>query len=95
MASLTQIMQYLYGFTSKNHLQALHYDVRRGPHSVGSHVRDAAAYVCWAFGRAYYHKDMKNVLDQLAPDLLIVGSFDREVLVTLLTIICFCRFLVG
>uniref|UniRef100_A0A1J3H4V5 Tubulin-folding cofactor D n=1 Tax=Noccaea caerulescens TaxID=107243 RepID=A0A1J3H4V5_NOCCA len=60
-------------------VKALHYDVRRGPHSVGSHVRDAAAYVCWAFGRAYYHKDMKNVLDQLAPDLLIVGSFDREV----------------
>ncbi|CAH2063338.1 unnamed protein product [Thlaspi arvense] len=60
-------------------VKALHYDIRRGPHSVGSHVRDAAAYVCWAFGRAYYHKDMKNVLDQLAPDLLIVGSFDREV----------------
>lgn len=60
-------------------VKALHYDVRRGPHSVGSHVRDAAAYVCWAFGRAYSHKDMKNVLDQLAPDLLIVGSFDREV----------------
>lgn len=33
--------------------QALHYDVRRGPHSVGAHVRDAAAYVCWAFARAY------------------------------------------
>ncbi|EOA23407.1 hypothetical protein CARUB_v10016587mg [Capsella rubella] len=60
-------------------VKALHYDVRRGPHSVGSHVRDAAAYVCWAFGRAYSHKDMKDVLDQLAPDLLIVGSFDREV----------------
>lgn len=32
---------------------ALHYDVRRGPHSIGAHVRDAAAYVCWAFARAY------------------------------------------
>ncbi|XP_010559107.1 PREDICTED: tubulin-folding cofactor D [Tarenaya hassleriana] len=60
-------------------VKALHYDVRRGPHSVGSHVRDAAAYVCWAFGRAYYHKDMKNVLDQLAPDLLSVACYDREV----------------
>ncbi|CAA6656204.1 unnamed protein product [Spirodela intermedia] len=39
--------------------KALHYDVRRGPHSVGSHVRDAAAYVCWAFGRAYSYTDMK------------------------------------
>ena len=33
--------------------QALRYDVRRGPHSIGSHVRDAAAYVCWAVARAY------------------------------------------
>ncbi|CAN8280534.1 unnamed protein product [Cochlearia groenlandica] len=60
-------------------VKALHYDIRRGPHSVGSHVRDAAAYVCWAFGRAYSQKDMKIMLDQLAPDLLIVGCFDREV----------------
>ena len=59
--------------------QALHYDIRRGPHSVGSHVRDAAAYVCWAFGRAYYHSDMRNVLDQLAPHLLTVACYDREV----------------
>lgn len=60
-------------------LQALHYDIRRGPHSVGSHVRDAAAYVCWAFGRAYYHLDMRSVLDTLAPHLLIVACYDREV----------------
>ena len=32
---------------------ALAYDVRRGAHSVGAHVRDAAAYVCWALARAY------------------------------------------
>ncbi|OMO78559.1 Armadillo-like helical [Corchorus capsularis] len=60
-------------------IKALHYDVRRGPHSVGSHVRDAAAYVCWAFGRAYYHTDMRNVLEQLAPHLLTVACYDREV----------------
>ncbi|GAU17999.1 hypothetical protein TSUD_51090 [Trifolium subterraneum] len=58
---------------------ALHYDVRRGPHSVGSHVRDAAAYVCWAFGRAYYHTDMRNILEELAPHLLTVACYDREV----------------
>jgi len=34
-------------------LHALGYDVRRGAHSVGQHVRDAACYVCWAFARAY------------------------------------------
>ncbi|RAL54060.1 hypothetical protein DM860_004531 [Cuscuta australis] len=60
-------------------VKALHYDVRRGPHSIGSHVRDAAAYVCWAFGRAYYHRDMRSVLEQLAPHLLTVACYDREV----------------
>ncbi|CAK7347890.1 unnamed protein product [Dovyalis caffra] len=60
-------------------VKALHYDIRRGPHSVGSHVRDAAAYVCWAFGRAYYHTDMRNVLERLAPHLLTVACYDREV----------------
>ncbi|KAM7261245.1 hypothetical protein ACFE04_026720 [Oxalis oulophora] len=59
--------------------KALHYDIRRGPHSVGSHVRDAAAYVCWAFGRAYYHTDMRSILDQLAPHLLTIACYDREV----------------
>jgi hypothetical protein len=33
-------------------LQALMYDQRTGTHSVGSHVRDAACYVVWAFARA-------------------------------------------
>ncbi|XP_047156873.1 tubulin-folding cofactor D [Vigna umbellata] len=60
-------------------VKALHYDVRRGPHSVGSHVRDAAAYVCWAFGRAYYHTDMRNILEEFAPHLLTVACYDREV----------------
>lgn len=60
-------------------IKALHYDVRRGPHSIGSHVRDAAAYVCWAFGRSYTNYDMKAVLEQLAPHLLTVACYDREV----------------
>ncbi|XP_059312914.1 tubulin-folding cofactor D [Lycium ferocissimum] len=60
-------------------IKALHYDIRRGPHSIGSHVRDAAAYVCWAFGRAYYHADMKSILQQLAPHLITVACYDREV----------------
>ncbi|KAL8235656.1 hypothetical protein R6Q59_016737 [Mikania micrantha] len=60
-------------------IKALHFDVRRGPHSVGSHVRDSAAYVCWAFGRAYNHTDMTGILDELAPHLLIIACYDREV----------------
>ncbi|KAI9126819.1 hypothetical protein K1719_002415 [Acacia pycnantha] len=70
-ASLSKVVPFI--------VKALHYDVRRGPHSVGSHVRDAAAYVCWAFGRAYYHEEMKNILEHLAPHLLTVACYDREV----------------
>lgn len=60
-------------------VKALHYDIRRGPHSIGSHVRDAAAYVCWAFGRAYSHSVMKGILEELVPHLLTIACYDREV----------------
>lgn len=53
--------------------------MRRGPHSVGSHVRDAAAYVCWAFVRAYSSAIMIPHLKILAPALLTVACYDREV----------------
>lgn len=59
--------------------KALHYDVRRGPHSVGSHVRDAAAYVCWAFVRAYSSTIMNPHFQVLAPALLTTACYDREV----------------
>ena len=58
---------------------ALAYDVRRGPHSVGAHVRDAASYVCWAFARAYAPDVLAPHADALAPSLLIAACFDREV----------------
>ncbi|KAJ4829970.1 hypothetical protein Tsubulata_025447, partial [Turnera subulata] len=59
-------------------VKALHYDIRRGPHRVGSLVRDAAAYVCWGFGHAYFHADMRNVLERLGKHLLTVACYDRE-----------------
>ena len=34
-------------------LAGLVYDQRKGNFSIGSHIRDAACYVCWAFARAY------------------------------------------
>lgn len=34
-------------------IRALQFDVRKGSHSVGIHVRDSACYVLWAFARAY------------------------------------------
>ena len=58
---------------------ALAYDVRRGAHSVGAHVRDAAAYVCWALARAYGPEVLGAWLPTLAPPLLTAAVFDREV----------------
>ena len=58
---------------------ALHYDVPRGATSVGTHVRDAACYVCWAFARAFEPSVMAPHVGELARALLIVVVFDREV----------------
>ena len=49
-------------------------------HLLGAHVRDAACYVSWAFARAYSPAVlMPYVPNKLAPALLIVSVFDREV----------------
>ena len=47
--------------------------------SVGAHVRDAAAYACWAFARAYTAADMAEAAEELAPALLAAACYDREV----------------
>jgi hypothetical protein len=60
-------------------LQALCYDVRRGSHSVGTHVRDAACYVAWAFARAYAPSVMAPHVMPLARGMLTAACFDREV----------------
>ena len=60
---------------------ALAYDVRRGEHSVGAHVRDAGAYLCWSFSRAYSPEilsDGGGVMD-LARSLVVTACYDREV----------------
>jgi len=59
--------------------ESLVYDVRKGAHSIGSHVRDAACYVCWAFARAYAPELMEKYVPMLAPQLLAVACYDREV----------------
>ena len=67
-------------FAAEKTAAALLYDVRRGSHSVGAHVRDAAAYVCWSFARAYSKSDFQEVfLGTLATPLLVTSCFDREV----------------
>lgn len=58
---------------------ALKFDQRRGSHSVGAHVRDAACYVCWSFARAYAPEVMTPYVHILAKELVIVSVFDREV----------------
>ena len=60
-------------------LKALVYDQRRGAHSVGSHVRDAACYVCWAFARAYAPLVLRPYMQELAQGLLVIAVLDREI----------------
>ena len=47
-------------------VRSLTYDEKKGNFSVGSHVRDAACYVCWAFARAYDPDDLKPYVNQIA-----------------------------
>uniref|UniRef100_UPI00398F11B9 tubulin-specific chaperone D n=1 Tax=Pristiophorus japonicus TaxID=55135 RepID=UPI00398F11B9 len=60
-------------------LKALTFDEKRGACSVGSNVRDAACYVCWAFARAYDPQEMKPFVNQIASSLVITAVFDRNV----------------
>ncbi len=59
--------------------QALKFDLKRGAHSIGAHVRDAACYVCWSFARAYAPEILAPHVLELANSLVVVSVFDREV----------------
>ncbi|XP_067237533.1 tubulin-specific chaperone D [Chanodichthys erythropterus] len=60
-------------------LKALIYDEKRGACSLGSNVRDAACYVCWAFARAYEPSELKPYVNQIASALVIATVFDRNI----------------
>ncbi|NXX77927.1 TBCD protein, partial [Urocolius indicus] len=60
-------------------LKALTYDEKRGACSVGSNVRDAACYVCWAFARAYDPAELIPYINQISSALVIAAVFDRDV----------------
>ncbi len=60
-------------------VKAINFDVLRGQHSVGSHVRDAACYVCWAFARAYSPDVMAPFIADLSSSMLITALYDREI----------------
>ena len=51
----------------------------KGTFSVGANVRDAACYVCWSLSRAYESHVIEPFVQQLAPTLICVTCFDREV----------------
>ncbi|TFK52538.1 TBCD protein [Heliocybe sulcata] len=59
--------------------QALSFDVRKGSHSVGSNVRDAATYVLWSLARAQSVSALAPLAEGLAKKLVTVSLFDREV----------------
>lgn len=59
--------------------KALYFDVRKGAHSVGSSVRDAAAYVLWALARTQESDDLAPHTISLARRLVVVALFDREI----------------
>ncbi|XP_055338499.1 tubulin-specific chaperone D-like [Paramacrobiotus metropolitanus] len=60
-------------------LKALLYEELRGTYAVGSPVRDAACYVCWAFARAYEPKDLEEFVMDVAKHLVLTALFDRSV----------------
>ncbi|NXF07394.1 TBCD protein, partial [Smithornis capensis] len=60
-------------------LKALTYDEKRGSCSVGSNVRDAACYVCWAFARAYDPAELIPFINHISSALVIAAVFDRDV----------------
>lgn len=59
--------------------KALFFDIRKGAHSVGSSVRDAASYVLWSLARAQSISGLAPFADGLARTLVTVAVFDREV----------------
>jgi len=60
-------------------VKAMQYDVRRGSHSVGSNVRDAACYTCWAFARAFEPSVLKPYVPDLSLSMVVTCLFDREI----------------
>lgn len=60
-------------------IRSLKFDIRRGAHSIGSNVRDAAAYLVWSLARAMSPEDMQPFALDLARTLVTVACLDREV----------------
>ncbi|KAI0732028.1 TBCD protein [Fomitopsis betulina] len=59
--------------------KALYFDIRKGAHSVGSNVRDAACYVLWSLARAQCPTVLSPFADNLSRRLVTAALFDREI----------------
>ncbi|KAJ7600517.1 TBCD protein [Mycena floridula] len=59
--------------------KALYFDLRKGAHSIGSNVRDSAAYVLWALARTQAISDLAPHAENLARRLVTVAIYDREI----------------
>ncbi|KZS90474.1 TBCD protein [Sistotremastrum niveocremeum HHB9708] len=59
--------------------KALYFDIRKGSHSIGSSVRDAASYVVWSLARSIPLTLLECHAADLARHLVAVSVFDREV----------------
>ena len=59
--------------------QALYFDLRKGAHSIGSNVRDAASYALWALARSQNHSALIPHANNLAQRLATVALYDREI----------------
>ena len=60
-------------------VQALLFDRRRNMQTIGSSVRDSAAYVLWSLARTLTPDQTRPYAQQLATRLVCVAVFDREV----------------
>ncbi|KAK0503901.1 TBCD protein [Armillaria luteobubalina] len=59
--------------------KALYFDLRKGAHSIGSNVRDAAAYVIWALARSKNPNELAPHAEKVARQLVTVSLYDREI----------------
>jgi hypothetical protein len=66
-------------FFSQRMSQALYFDLRKGAHSIGSNVRDAASYALWALARSQNHSALIPHATNLAQRLATVALYDREI----------------
>ena len=57
----------------------MYFDLRKGAHSIGSNVRDAASYALWALARSQNHSALIPHANNLAKRLATVALYDREI----------------